>query len=1206
MFGGQITGFTKRKVHIVDEVWGHVLGDEAAMATKTLRKWLSPDPGPQNMKKMTDMAPAQREEFTCEWFQSHLLAFSRSDNDVLAMHGPAGCGKTFLSSWIVERLQRPIGRKSYLTLSFSLDADLLREATTLAVLRSLLRQLLEIDLGHKKLHQDLAKAYHSSIENGSFDLERALWDCLEVGLRHVQDSNPIMVVLDGLEDMVGGDKAAREVISRMASIASKYRNLQAITTTQGKLEISSKAKYQPFEVTSGLTHEDLRIVINSRLQDYKHFRGRTEHAQEHLVEGLVRKAKGNFLWAVLTTVILQWEETEDGFNKLLKVVQDSPSTDLTDLVTKFTGRIDLSKPDLHQIVSLLLVAERPLSVLELKCLLQIDLGKRTSVERKTDIVRDIRSSLDPLIIVRDGLVRFQHPYIRSYLLKLQEEGKRLAKRPVAQSDMTKRLLVYCSYNLPKKSDPAFDSLPKAELSKTVSTLVLTKYAVRNWIIHFQSSTMYKSRESLQLDDDFKDILPTTTHFPLLEWAYSGFETSPFGAIRKMELSLQVRKAVLSERHTSVLQILIVCGQMWRQSNKKTEAANCFYDASMIGQHVLRNHHTIITTCATNFLSLTETFTATTRTELVTRKEKTLIYVIDMYKQQHGKTHDLVIRHYKMLAQLYVDIHEEHKAESVWRELREIVVVRFGKGSEEDAEISHNLTIVLKKGDKKTDVVEYETGIFDIITEMEVWNVKRIKMTIELALSYEARGEVLMAEELFVYLWRRLTHECHHGHHHHGVDIHIHLLEVVIEYTRFLRRCKRHEEASNVLICIWTEYEEYHFESEEIFIKLKIIGEIMREVSLLSVAVNVFRRCLSWFKSKSLHEHASSCEVMISETVDQLTVITTKTTTSTSTSVVEETIIKETFESVISRKTVTTETITVSQSLIAHYMRLEQWSMAIGVTKRALTMIWRSIISGTGTIALPKDHSSGALEIAINLAICHHRMGHFYEAETIYVRIYRACRNSCRIDDDRMSDAYGALIGFYSEHLHWHKMIEIYKEMLLEYRTHLGPEHQVTIQTLYVLGSLCIDHGYDDAHQYYLDIVEVLNHGSHVCHPDALDAMFFVCRYRFEAGNWHELRTVCKVLWETWKGQHPGHEKFTEDVVETLFFRYRYVLEFHMHCEISVLRELAIEYRTLCSKRFGVDAAITIKAMVEVAQVCMRSEKYLHEAISIFEEVIKVT
>lgn len=59
----------------------------------------------------------------------------------------------------------------------------------------------------------------------------------------------------------------------------------------------------------------------------------------------------------------------------------------------------------------------------------------------------------------------------------------------------------------------------------------------------------------------------------------------------------------------------------------------------------------------------------------------LKYVIEVYKHQHGHSHDLVIRYYKMLAQLYVDIHEESKAEIIWRELREVVIKRFGKNSE---------------------------------------------------------------------------------------------------------------------------------------------------------------------------------------------------------------------------------------------------------------------------------------------------------------------------------------------------------------------------------------------------------------------------------------------------------------------------------------------------------------------------------------------
>ena len=187
---------------------------------------------------------------------------------------------------------------------------------------------------------------------------------------------------------------------------------------------------------------------------------------------------------------------------------------------------------------------------------------------------------------------------------------------------------------------------------------------------------------------------------------------------------------------------------------------------------------------------------------------------------------------------------------------------------------------MKKGNKKTDVVEYERGIFDIVTELYVWDVRRIRMTLELAWSYEKRGETLMAEELFVVLWRKLTDQCHHHHDHHGVDIHIRTIDVVIEYVHFLRRCHRHEEAANVLICIWSEYEEHEFESETLVLKSKIIGQLMREINLLTVAVSVFTKCLNWFKSHSKYEHAKSCEIIISETTVEMIKSASITTTTT--------------------------------------------------------------------------------------------------------------------------------------------------------------------------------------------------------------------------------------------------------------------------------------------------------------------------------------
>ena len=497
-------------------------------------------------------------------------------------------------------------------------------------------------------------------------------------------------------------------------------------------------------------------------------------------------------------------------------------------------------------------------------------------------------------------------------------------------------------------------------------------------------------------------------------------------------------------------------------------------------------------------------------------------------------------------------------------------------------------------------------------DLEVWDIRRVKLTLELAMSYEARKEFFMAEELYITLWQRLTEQCHESHHHHGVEVHIHTLDVALEYVRFLRRCNRHEEACNILICIWTEYEEYDFESETLFLRLKVVGELMRAVSLFSVAVSVFRKCWSWFRSRGKTEHTASCEVLITETIEEITKTTTTTTKSTSTSstitttsTITETVFREIFESTLSRKEVTIETVSVCKSLLSYYMKLENWSETIEVSRRSLSAIWKFVLSGAGTVALPHNFGAGAIDIAISLAVAYLRSHRFHEAEEIYVRIYRACWNSCQLEDERFVKSYEVLIQFYKDHQHWHKMIEIYQDLLAQYRKTLGASHKLTIRTLYLLGSLCADHGYGSSLEYYEEIVHVLNHG-HVCHVDALDAMFVLCRIHYEAGHWQKLKVICKMLWETWRDQRHGHNKFTAEFVEVLFFRYRYVLEHHEVCEYSILRQLAMEYRNTCIKAFGVTASITIKASIEFAQICMRSEKHIHEAVSIYEEILTTT
>ncbi|KAL6718409.1 hypothetical protein ACLMJK_004498 [Lecanora helva] len=1210
LFRTQIQGFTSRKNHIVDSMWREKLGDQDSMDIATLRSWLNPrDRMLDRLHEDRTLTPEQRDEYTCEWFQRHLLDFSRSGNDVLALVGPKGSGKTYLARWIIERLQRPLSKKIYETLFFRTEVDIRGTTTSLALAKSLSLQLLEKNVGDQSLFDALVKAYDLSATKNvtASSLENALWDALDTGLNRFtgRGNNNLMIVVEGIHDLKSED-SVESVIDQLSRLTSKHTRLQAITLSQIPHK-PKNGKTQLFQLKPDHTHEDLRHVAEHNLQTCVHYRDQSDHQQEAVVERLIHTAQGNFLWLLLTISLLKKESSYEAFEKAVKALRDAPKSLDQTIRRVFETSVDLNRSDAHLILSWMLVAKRPLSIMEIQNLLEIDLPGCQIAERRIDLRSDIHLTLGPLVVFHNDFVRFRHDVIRDQLLDIQSHGKtKLLSQRDAQKDLTMRLLGYCRLTLTHDHEPSLDTIGKGVLDDVFNRHAVLEYAVCNWTRHFRSSSLH-SGNSFQLSAEFKRIFPASTLMVLLEWA----SWSPqLASNDTYELALRIREAIFTEKHECVLQSLVACGTYFRTTAKTTEAGLCFYRASHIAQTVLRKTHTLTVTCATTFLSITESTTSNVRTELVSQKEETLKYVIEAYKHQHGQAHDLVIRYYKMLAQLYVEVHEESKAESTWRELREIVVHRFGKGSEEETSISEQLVIVLKKGEKKTDIVEYEKGIFDITTELEVWDIRRIEFTFKLALSYEARGELFMAEELYITLWRRLTERCHHAHQHHGIEIHIYMIDVALEYVRFLRRCQRHEEACNILICVWTEYEDYDFESETLFLRLKIIGELMRAVSLFSVAMTVFKKCWNWFKLRSKTEYMMSCETLISETVQEIitttatvSTVSSSTTTSTTTSSSSEIVVKEVFESTLSRKEVTSETISVCKSLISYYMRLEQWSAAIEVTRRSLSVVWKFVLSGAGTVALPHSFGSGAIDIAISLAICHYRSHHYHEAEEIYVRVFRACRSSCHIEDGRFVKSFEVLLKFYEDHHHWHKMIEIYQDLLVEYRKTLGATHKLTIRTLYILGSLCADHGHGVARDYYVEIIEVLNRGSTICHIDALDAMFVVCRIYYEAAHWHKLKNVCEILWETWREQGHGHHKFTAEIVELLYIRYRYVLEHHEVCEYSVLRQLTVEYRNVCIKVFGAAASITVKASIELAEVCMRSESHMHEAISIYEEIL---
>ena len=121
IFGGYVEDFHRRKNHIIDDMWEHELGSGFSVDVRTIRKWLGTrDRTVQTILEDRLSAKGHRDEYSCEWFQRYLLDFSRGGkDDILAVTAGAGCGKSVLSGWVIERLQRPLGRKTHQTLSYA-------------------------------------------------------------------------------------------------------------------------------------------------------------------------------------------------------------------------------------------------------------------------------------------------------------------------------------------------------------------------------------------------------------------------------------------------------------------------------------------------------------------------------------------------------------------------------------------------------------------------------------------------------------------------------------------------------------------------------------------------------------------------------------------------------------------------------------------------------------------------------------------------------------------------------------------------------------------------------------------------------------------------------------------------------------------------------------------------------------------------------
>ena len=1227
LFGETIEGFRSRQNSVVELIWesqieNEDLEDGEALDVRVLSRWLSPhDRVLATLNRDHSFLVDQQVEMTCIWFQKHLTQFLHSDKSFLLVTGQSGAGKTTLAGSIVERLQRPINRKQVDTLFCSLSPDVPTTATSLAVVKSLLSQLLNQRVGNMGMYYALLRAYHHCRVSGDLQTyEEHLWQALRDTLKHpLESGNDLVMVVDGLDEIessqsasirAAGGISSATLLEKLINVTNQGQRVRLITLSS-TAKMPASANGMIHEVSREDIREDLHAVALRALVHNRNFHSKPGHEQEAMLDRIIQAANGSFLSATLICELLNVQKSADGVTSTLRDLESNKPS-VQSLIHKLLTSLELTSNS-KTLLSWILAAERPLITEEIHTLFTVDIKNGTLTGKGVN-VHETLQTLRPLLSLNEHIVRFRHPIVHSALHELAQKNQIPISLKDSETDLLLRVLAYVKFTLRDKGEPTIDNDDPTTADRLFRQHRFLEYAVRYWILHLQQSPlMPKNPSEFKPTADLQKVLPDTTILPILEQLVWGTQLPLPQAIDLHFLAGNVRQAVYTENHPTVLQTWLAIATSYLLLSDTTRASSYFFSCTKICRTVLSDIHPLTLECANHFLKISESMITTTRTEVMTRREEILTVLITAYERQYGNTSELVIQTRKLLIELYASLKEEDKALEIFRLIQEATIQHYGRNSHQAQDIESHLHVVLGKGRGERRIDSYKESFFDDRDDedrIEIFDFGSIVAYLRNAESYVSRKDFALAERTFVELWQQTSSKCRTTQ---SVEWHEKNIEIAIAYSQFLKTQKRTTESSAVLTVVWEQYQHHQLSySESIVACLTSVAKEMKSMGLYTIALSIFKHASSFYENVRQEESSASREVsnQVSETSTELVrqSLAASSSSSETTTTVSDSVYKDVFFSVVqSSKTIDSSTVALAKKLSTKYMEERKFAQAISVIQATLQRTWSSFLSSSiHNVTLTSTFTQESIELVQRLAECYLQLKQMERVEDTYSRFFRAALVTKEVDKTIFEKARTLLIGFYDKHGYQDNAISVYQDILVTYRSRFGPTHELTIQTLYILAHRCQQHPRNHPYwiEYYLQIITSLNKDSDVCHKDALDAIIVVTTTYWQDRRYAEAVTIYRTLWNTFVRQTKQHKVFSEEkFVQTLYERYYQCLE-ETKASFESLHQVTKEYRETAIATFGAESSIALEATLALAQVSQRSEEHVSQAISLYEEASK--
>jgi hypothetical protein len=1077
-------------------------------------------------------------------------------------------------------------------------ADIPVATLPLRILKGVLHQMLDHSVSDKVTQEavlvEVAKAAQGAIDGAGEDaVEESLWRGIRAGLA---SNIQYMFVVDGVDQIKGGDADARACLDHFCSILSEQNAGSKMIAFTRPLSAKSTSKgIQQFIIQSSQTKTDLTAYVNKLLASDASFDTHKGNQLKAAVSAIVGRSQGSFSWAEMAVAYAKQQKT---LAQAVSAVQSLPQS-MPELLNFHSQSLDFSQQGAINIVSWLAAAERPLLVDEIEHLLNVDPKGPSYSSTELKGSYEILNALSPLVMTRDGVVSFAHTCIRDYVIKQAKstgvstgEKSELSLKD-AHYDLLTRCLSDVQLSVREEVDISLDKLSMEERNHLFDKYVILEYTARYWLSHLLSSPLVSDEGEFQFTSNFKKLMPATVLFARLELTCRESQFTRSSVVELYRLASDIRRLILGEKSLALLESLVLSARVSKLAHANHADEHC-YEAWKLSQELLGQSHPITLTCSE---MMTQSFSE--RGSMTTQQEDIMKYLILTDSEITGVDFNHRLKYLGMIVSIYKSRGDNNSALLISKHFYQQVLQKYGTNSHQSSETADFLTARFSttgSDEMSRDIAR--TKYDNVVRTMEVTDERRISYTLYMAQMYEKQGDTAQAQTVLSSLWAGLNSRDIDS-----VDMMDKKANVALVYYQFLRRQGRIDEAEIIIRELVADLEVTGIHSQEMMQRVSLLKAETREMNLYSLDRSL--SVLMWRYYKETHQEYSEESTALALSIAQSMANAVSIEDASSLTIQDRRLLVELLDVIsASANNMTVTTLIMCHNLSSIYVREGDFAQASECAMAVLQHIWP-------TVEQPKSHKSfshelapPAADLALVLAYSHFRRLHLEQATTVYENAFGSLLASDRVPVPSVLAVAKAVVEFYETSYQFTKALALLHTVSSFLASRIGESHKHTIDNMYLEAALATRLEMNgEAKSAYQRIFRATSQEKTIA-PEGIEAAIALVGLYEKEMQWDSALEVYRALWPTLVVEDNKEESYDhtllDRMLEKTYMGYMSILTTRKPSAFSERWQVASDYVATCRHVHGKTSQKTLNATLLFAELCESNDLYMDQAISLYK------